>query len=227
MIARLRTWLFALVFYGGSVPIVLATPLTAALGHRILVANVHVWARFHRIAARLILGITPRIEGATATEPVLYAAKHHAMYETLELCLMLGDPVFVIKQELSRIPLWGRAIRRYGAIVVDRDGSATALRQMMREARAALDQHRSIIIFPEGTRVAAGAKPPLKSGFAGLYRAIGLSVVPIAVNSGDVLPKRGPARAGVVTFRFGDPIPPRLARDAIEARVHEAINVLD
>ena len=56
-------------------------------------------------------------------------------------------------QELAQMPLWAWAARRYGVIVVDRDGSATMLRQTMREAKAALDQGRSVLIFPEGTRV--------------------------------------------------------------------------
>lgn len=227
MIAQLRTWAFQLAFYLGSVPIVLATPVSATLGHRALVANVHVWSRWHRFCAHWLLGITSRYEGNVSLEPTFYAAKHHAMFETLELCHKLGNPVFVIKRELSQIPVWGWAIRQYGAIVVDRDANAAALRQMMREAKVALDNGRSVIIFPEGTRVAAGEKPPLRSGFAGLYRVLGLGVVPIAINSGNVWPKTGPKRPGVVTFRFGERIPAKLPREEIEARVHAAINVLE
>lgn len=227
MIAQLRTLAFQFFFYLGSVPIVLATPLTASLGHRALVANVHLWSRYHRLCAHWLLGIISRYEGGVSPEPTFYAAKHHAMFETLELCLMLGNPVFVIKRELSQIPVWGWAIRQYGAIVVDREANAAALRQMMREAKVALDDGRSVIIFPEGTRVAAGEKPPLRSGFAGLYRVLGLGVVPIAINSGHVWPKDGPKRPGVVTFRFGERIPAKLPREEIEARVHAAINVLE
>lgn len=227
MINHLRTWAFFLFFYLGSVPIVLATPFSSLAGREAFIRNVHIWSQFHRFAARHILGITSRYEGQLATEPTLYAAKHHAMFETLELCRTLGNPIFVIKRELAAIPVWGWAIQQYGAIVVDRDANASALRQMMREARAALDQGRSVIIFPEGTRVSQGEKPPLKSGFAGLYRVLGLPVVPIAINSGAVWPKKGPKRAGVVTFLFGDRIPAKLAREEIESRVHTAINLLD
>lgn len=227
MMAWVRTVLFTVVFYLGSVPIVLATPITALFGRRAFVGNVHVWSHFHRWVARVTLGITTRYEGQVAAEPTFYAAKHHAMFETLELCSALGNPVFVIKRELAAIPIWGWAIQRYGAIVVDRDSNAAALRQMMREAKQALAQGRSVIIFPEGTRVSQGETPPLKSGFAGLYRVLGLPVVPIAINSGAVWPKKGPKRAGVVTFLFGERIPPKLSREEIEARVHAAINVLE
>ena len=227
MVRHIRYLLFVVVFFGGSVPIVLATLVTAWMGRDALVATVHVWARLHRFAARAFLGIESRVEGARPATPVFFAAKHQAMYETLELMLMLGDPVVVIKKELSRIPVWGWAIRQYGAIVVDREGSAAMLRQMMREARVALGNGRSVLIYPEGTRVAPGATPPLRSGFAGLYRVLGLPVVPIALNSGEVLPRRGQWRPGIVTFRFGAAIAPKLPREDIEPRVHQAINQLD
>ncbi|MGJ3649501.1 lysophospholipid acyltransferase family protein [Sphingomonas sp. GlSt437] len=221
-----RTVLFQLIFYAGSAFFVLATPLTAALGQRALRANVRSWAYFHRWSARWLLGIRSRFVGHIPVEPVLYAAKHHAMFETLELVLALRDPAPVMKSELARIPIWGWAAQRYGVIVVDRHGSAPMLRRMMREAKSAIAEGRSVVIFPEGTRVRQGEAPPLKSGFAGLYRMLNLTVVPVALDSGKVWPKKGPKRAGDVTFDFGAPLPPGLPRAEIEARVHAAINRL-
>jgi 1-acyl-sn-glycerol-3-phosphate acyltransferase len=224
----LRTLIFKLVFFGGSVPIVLLTPIVALFGWQAMVAYTHFWTRFHGWATETILGIRRRVEGAPfAGGPVLYAAKHQAMYETLELGRMLRNPAVVMKKELASIPLWGWAARRYGVIVVDREASAGALRRMLREAKVALASGRSVLIFPEGTRVAPGEQPPLRAGFAGLYRALGLPVVPVAIDSGRVWPKHGPKGPGTVTFRFGEPIPPGLPRAEIEARVHAAINALD
>ena len=163
----LRNLLFKLLFYGGSVPIVLTTPFSALLGWRAMVAHTHFWTRWHGWTTRNILGIDQRIEGArfgdmtSGGAPVLYAAKHQSMYETLELGRMLHTPAIVMKQELTDIPVWGWAARRYGVIVVDREASAGALRRMLKEARAALADQRSILIFPEGTRVAPGEQPEL------------------------------------------------------------------
>jgi len=227
MIAWLRTLAFTAVFYGLSVPIVLAAPVPALLGQRALIAYAMGWARFHRWATRALLGIRTRTEGRPLDEPAFYAAKHQSMFETLELALMLDAPVPVMKAELARIPIWGWAARRYGVIVIDRAGAGQAMRQMMREARAALDGGRSIVLFPEGTRVRPGERPPLRAGFAGLYRALGVPVVPVALDSGRVWPRKGPKRAGVVTFRFGEPVPPGLPRAEAEARVHAAINALE
>ena len=227
MMGRVRTLVFMLVFYGLSVGIVLLAPIPALLGRRALIAYAMGWARLHRWATRVLLGIRTRVEGAPAREPALYAAKHQAMFETLELALMLDAPVPVMKAELARIPIWGWAARRYGVIVIDRAGAGKAMRQMMREARAALDAGRAVVLFPEGTRVRPGEQPPLRAGFAGLYRALGVPVMPVALDSGRVWPRKGPKRAGTVTFRFGAPVPPGLPRAEAEARVHAEINALE
>ena len=227
VIAWVRTVLFLLVFYGGSVPIVATVPISALFGQRAVIAHATVWTRFHRWATRWLLGIRVRIEGTIPAGPALYAAKHQAMFETLELQRMLDGPAMALKEELASIPVWGWACRRYGALVVDRDASSTALRKMMREANVAKMQGRSILIFPEGTRVKPGEQPPIKSGFAGLYRLLNMPTVPVAVDSGRLMPKRGVKRAGVITFRFGDVIPPGLGREKIEARVWMAINALE
>jgi 1-acyl-sn-glycerol-3-phosphate acyltransferase len=85
-----------------------------------------------------------------------------------------------------------------------------------------------VLIFPEGTRVPLGDQPPLRPGFAGLYKQLRLPVVPIALDSGMVSPRNSfVKKPGIVRMRFGEPIPPGLPREEIEARVHVAINVLE
>lgn len=226
--AALRSLLYALVFYGGTVPAVLLSFPISLFGTRAIRGWAHLWVRFHRACARHLLGIQSRIEGLPPEGAALVAVKHQSMYETLEIILMLEEPAMVLKRELIRIPLWGWVVRRYGVIVVDRTAGAAALRAMMRAGEAAIAEGRPIVIFPEGTRVAPGAQPPLQSGFAGLYRALRLPVVPVAVDSGRLSPRNSfVKRPGTVTFRFGEILPPGLKRDQIEAEVHRAINVLD
>jgi 1-acyl-sn-glycerol-3-phosphate acyltransferase len=223
----LRTLLFALVFYGLSVPIVIGAPVAALFGSRSLIAYAHGWAGFLHWSARWILRIRVEVEGEVPAGPVLFAAKHESMFETLELASLLGAPRVVMKRELTRIPIWGWASRIYGVIPVDRQASAKALREIIREGEKALADGRSVMIFPEGTRVLPGEAPPLRAGFAGLYRTLGLPVVPIAVRSGHVWPRKGAKRPGVVTLHFGAPIPPGLPRKEAEALVHAGINALN
>jgi 1-acyl-sn-glycerol-3-phosphate acyltransferase len=223
----IHTILFRTVFYILSVPIVATVPISAMLGQRAVIAHSDSWSRLHRVLMRWILGIRPRVEGTIPQGQFLYVAKHEAMYETLELQLILGSPAMVLKRELMRIPIWGWATTKYGSLVVDRDASAKALKQLMREGRALRESGRSVIVYAEGTRVAPGERPPLRSGFAGLYKALDLPVVPIALNSGTLLPKKGAKKPGVVTIRIGEVIPPGLPRKEAEARVHAAINALN
>lgn len=223
----IRTILFTILFYGSSVILVGLVPLVALLGGNSLRTYAMAWVGVMTWLARWILGIRVRIEGEIPKGPVLFAGKHEAIFEAMELSRLLGSPATVMKRELARIPLWGWAARRYGVIIADRAANAAALRSMMKDAKAALAEGRSVLIFPEGTRVKLGEKPGLRSGFAGLYRMLNLPVVPIAVRSGHVWPKHGIKKAGVVTFRFLDPIPPGLPRAEIEARVHAGINALN
>jgi 1-acyl-sn-glycerol-3-phosphate acyltransferase len=224
----LRSLLYALAFYPGSVPYVLAGIIVIPLGRGAVRRVADGWAAFNRACARFLLGITSRVEGEVPRGPVLVAVKHQSMFETLEIALLLDTPATVMKSELGRIPLWGTLTRVYGILPVDRDGGAAALRKLLRAGEEAVAEGRPIVIFPEGTRVAPGERPPLEPGFAGLYRALGLPVVPVALDSGKVWPRRSfVKRPGVVTMRFGEPIPPGLPRKEAEARVHAAINALE
>jgi 1-acyl-sn-glycerol-3-phosphate acyltransferase len=225
--AAFRSFLFALIFYGGTVPAVLFSFPISLLGTKAVRWWAHQWARFHRLCARYLLGVRTRIEGTPPRGACLVACKHQSMFETLEMILMLDEPATVLKRELADIPLFGWVTRRYGVIPIDRKGGATALRRMMRAAELAIAEGRPIVIFPEGTRVAPGETPPLQPGFAGLYRALKLPVVPVALDSGRLWPRgRFVKRPGIVTMRFQDEIEPGLPRAEIEARVHAAINVL-
>ena len=226
--AFVRSILFVLVFYPGTVIAVLSAFPLVPLGERVLLGHAMIWAKFHRACCRYILGIRPRIEGHVPSGPILFAGKHQSMFETLDLLVVVDNPATVLKRELADLPLFGQVAKRAGVIPVDRSGSATALRRMMRAAIAARDRGRPIMIFPEGTRVAPGEHPPLQPGFAGLYKQLRIPVVPIAIDSGRLWPRNSfIKRPGIITMRFGEPIPPGLPREEIEARVHAAINALE
>jgi 1-acyl-sn-glycerol-3-phosphate acyltransferase len=226
--ALVRSLLFMVVFYLGSILFVTGAFIGAFSHQPILYYFVRRWSLFHRWSARHILGIETRIEGTFTGKPVLYAIKHESMFETIEVPGIFDRPAVVAKQELFRIPLWGRAAKAYGMSFVDRAAGAGALRKMIGWGKDMRAAGRPIVIFPEGTRVLPGEKPPLQSGFAGLYKILGLPVIPVAVNSGRLCQHgKITRRSGTITYRFGDEIPSGLSRPEIEARVHSAINALN
>lgn len=224
----IRSGLFALLFYPFTVVAVLAAFVGALFGQHAVIAAAVWWTRGHACLARNLLGIHTRLEGRLPSGPVLIAAKHQSMYETLEVVRLFDRPAVVMKKELTDLPGWGKIARLYGAVSVDRKAGASALREMMRDGKAAIAQGRGIVIFPEGTRVAPGEQPPLQPGFAGLYRALGLPVVPVAIDSGRLWGRNSfLKRPGTITFRFGEEIPAGLPRAEVEQRVHAGMNAMD
>ena len=224
---NLRSIFYSLIFYPATALFVLAGIFASLFGRAATRRLVRSWTEFHHQLAASLLGVRSEVIGQIPSGALLIAVKHQSMYETLEMVRIADTPVIVLKRELSDIPFFGWLTRRYGVIPVDRDAGPKALRSMLAHGRAAAADGRAIIIYPEGTRVAPGEQPPLRPGFAGLYRALALPVVPVAVDSGKLWPKGLLKRSGTVRFKVGDTIPPGLKRDEIEARVHAAINALE
>ncbi len=225
-IRMVRSLAFYLVFYIATVPIVLAMLIARLVSRATLMALARNWASLHRWCLRWLVGIRVQVHGEAPHGPVLVAVRHESFFEAIDMLRFFENPVGFAKAGLLRIPLWGVVARDYGLVPVERDQGAKALRAMLTAARKGADEGRPLVIFPEGTRVPHGTSPVLKSGFAGMYKLIGLPVVPVAVNSGPLY-HRWWKRSGTVTYRVGEAIPPGLPRDEIEARVRAAIAALN
>ena len=227
MTALLRSLLYAAIFYTATLLWVLIGGLVSLFGRKATLAVVLSWVEMHHWLVRNLLGIRLRVEGEVPRGPLLIAVKHQSMLETLEMVRITNLPIIVMKKELGDIPFFGFLTRRYGVIEVERSAGAKALRSLVEEGREAIASGRAVIIYPEGTRVRVGETPELKSGFAALYRALGLPVAPVALDSGRLWGRGLVHRSGTVTFRVGETIPAGLPRKDIEARVHSAINALE
>jgi 1-acyl-sn-glycerol-3-phosphate acyltransferase len=224
----IRSILFTIIFYIGSIPVVIAAGLGALFGQEAVIAGSRRWAQYHYWCVRWILGIRVVVVGKFPTGACIIAMKHESMLETIEVLRLIERPATVFKAELMSIPVWGWVARRHGVIPIARETGASALRAMLKAAREAVAADRPIVIFPEGTRVTPGERPDLRSGIAGLYKTLGLPVYPVALNTGRLWPKGKFLRyPGVVTVQVGKPIPAGLQREEIEARIHAAINVLN
>jgi len=173
------------------------------------------WVRGSLLLLRMIVGLGHRVRGAEhrIAGPAIYAAKHQSAWDTLVFPLLLDKPAYVLKQELIRVPLFGSYLRQCGMIPVDRQGGGAALKRMLKAARAAVAQGRSILIYPEGTRTPPGEHRPYHPGVAALYGDLGLPVVPVALNSGLFWGRRAfRKKSGTITIEFLPAIPPGLPR---------------
>ncbi len=224
--AHLRSLIFYPLFYGFSAMLVIASVLAIPFGRGALKRVVAVWGTWHRWCVGNILGIRIILEGEIPDEPVLIAVKHESFFEAIDMSILFDFPTVFAKRELFLIPGWGWSAKVYGLVPVARDKGARALREMIATAKLRVNEGRPLVIFPEGTRVAHGEEPPLQSGFAGIYKLLGLPVVPIAVNSGPLY-HRVVKQPGTITYRVGQTIPAGLPRAEMERKVHRAINVLN
>jgi len=174
---------------------------------------------------RVIAGVRIEVRGRERLPDGGYivAAKHQSAWDTIAPMAYLPAPAVIIKEELTRIPLYGQFARKLGMIPVRRDRGAVALREMARTAKSRADAGRQIFIFPEGTRRAPGAQPDYKPGVVLLYEALDVPCVPLALNSGLYWPRHAwRLRPGTIIMEFLEPIPPGLSRQAFRERLINA-----
>ena len=158
---------------------------------------------------KYIGGITVEIRGEKnlKQEGVIYAGKHESALETYILTNYIKKAAFILKKELTYIPIFGWAQYFYGMIPVDRSGGAVAMKNMLRHAKQRIECGRPVIIFPEGTRKQPGQETSYKPGVALLYQNLNLPVVPVATNTGLFWKKNSFLRySGKVIFEFMEPL---------------------
>lgn len=222
----LRAALFQLCFYlWGAGLVILFTP--ALLGPRQgSVFGMRIFGHGTIWLLKVIVGIRVEVRGRENVPKggCIVAAKHQSAFDTLVYHPLLGDPAIVMKRELLWIPFYGQHSLKARMIPVDRSGGPSALKTLVRRGRAAVAEGRPVVIFPQGTRVAPGARAPYQPGLAALYGQLDVPVVPVATNSGLCWPRRSFAKhAGTIIVEFLPPIPPGLPRKVFSARVEQAI----
>jgi 1-acyl-sn-glycerol-3-phosphate acyltransferase len=185
-----------------------------------------VWVCGTVLLLRIFIGLTHEVRGLAHRLPgaALYAVKHQSAWDTLVFALLLDRPAIVLKQELLNLPLFGWYMRKCRMIPVDRKGRGAALKRMAADARDRASAGRPILIFPEGTRVAPGHRRPYQPGAAALYGALGLPVVPVALNSGLFWGRKSFHKLpGRIVVEFLPAIAPGLDRRIFMAELEAAI----
>ncbi|MFQ5765066.1 MAG: lysophospholipid acyltransferase family protein [Rhodospirillales bacterium] len=228
-----RSFLFNGFFFVFHLALVVGMLVLLPLPRRWMQATVKLWTSRLRVGLQFILGLGFEVRGREnlPTGPCVFASKHQSAWDTFVFYLLVDDPNYVIKKELARFPVWGWHALKCGAIAVDRSGGAQALKRMVRDVEDRVARGRQVIIFPEGTRVAPGARRPYNPGIAAIYAHTKAPVIPVALNSGLFWGKRSfHKKPGVITVQFLPAMPEGLDRrrfmEELENRIETTTDAL-
>ena len=175
-----------------------------------------------------IVGITFEIRGLANIPdfPVLFSVKHQSVWETIFFLWYHKDNAYVMKSELRRIPFWSWYMEKSGHILIDRSGGAQSIRTMINKAREFMSNARSIVIFPEGTRIPSGQISKFHPGVAAIYSQLNTTVIPVAVNSGLFWPRHGfLKKPGKIIIEFLSPIGPGMDRKLFMRQLQSQIKI--
>lgn len=191
---------------------------------RVRFAILVVWRRLYMAFVRGLLGIRHDIEGAEHIPPeaVIILSKHQSAWETVALQEIFNRPlIFVLKKELLRMPFFGWGLAALQMVSIDRAAGKDALMQVARQGRDRIARGYSVVVFPEGTRVAPGVHRRYKPGGAHLAVNTGARVVPVAHTAGEFWPRNALVkRPGVIRVSIGAPIDPTgLSVEEVNRRV--------
>ena len=207
-------FLRSLVFYLGYVPttilmsasFILLFPLLPARGRHVFAST---WCNTVLLWLRVTCGVTYQIIGREniPEEPVVIVSNHQSTWETI-LFYKLKFPVSpILKKELMNIPFWGWAMSLQKPIAIDRSQPREAVKSLLTQGVDRIKQGYSVIVFPEGTRSAAGQVRRFSRGGAKLAIVAQAPIVPIAHNAGDCWPARKfMKQPGNIRVVIGEPI---------------------
>lgn len=221
----IRSLLYSLWFYG-SIAIVGLVRLPFVFSRKGALDSIRYWAETQRFVLHWVCGIRTEFRGMEniPAGAAVIAMKHQSTYDTVAPFLFVPNPAFVLKKELTALPLFGLYAQRAGMIAIDRGGGLKTMKKMLAAARAESDQGRAIVIFPEGTRQDVDAPADLKPGAFAMYRALEAPCVPVALNTGLCWKGSGfLRRPGVAVFEALAPIEPGLDREHFTWRLKEAL----
>lgn len=165
------------------------------------------------------------LENIPKSQSLLVAGKHQSSWETYTVILFFDDPAYVLKRSLMSIPLFGWYVKKMRSVPIDRGRGSIALASITKNATEMMaEDHRQIVIYPEGTRKIPGASPKYKYGITHLYAELKKPVVPFALNSGMFWARQTFLRyPGKISMHFLPPIMPGLSKNAFAKKLENAI----
>ena len=228
----LRSLLFNLFLYTGIVSVFLIALPTLFLPPIFTLLFGKFLGHYVVFIVRIFLNTKVEIKGISnipETEKYFVASAHQSMFETFALQAVLDYPVFILKKELLKIPLFGLYLKKIKSIEIVRDTTTKDnLSFFDKVATIIKNENRPLLIFPQGTRIKADERVPFKKGVGRIYEALNIACIPIALNSGNIWPKKGIIKyPGKITISLLEPIKPGLNRDEfiknLENKIYDEI----
>lgn len=222
-----RAWLFYVGLFVLTIPFsvlaILLIPLPAVMRSRWVSGWAHAVMWWLKVTCNLRYEVTGR-EYIPAT-PSIILAKHQSAWETIALQSIFPPQVWVLKRELLMIPFFGWGLWAVGSIPIDRSSGREALKKLVNHGKDRLKRGLWVVIFPEGTRTAPGARGKYHIGGAWLASHTETAVVPVAHNAGRFWRKNSILKyPGVIQVVIGQPIDTTgLKPDAVNKQAEEWI----
>ena len=228
----IRSLLFNFFLYAGIILVFLIAIPTLLMSSKFTLLFGKFLGHYVVFIVRLLLNTKVEfkgIENIPRTKKYFIASAHQSMFETFALQSVLDYPIFILKKELLKIPLFGLYLKKIKSIEIVRDTTTKEnLSFFDKVASIIKNEDRPLLIFPQGTRVKVEEKVPFKKGVGRIYEALNIPCVPVALNSGKVWPKNGIIKyPGKITVSFLEPIKPGLNRDefikSLEKKIYDEI----
>ena len=224
----LRSFFFNIFLYFGiASACIIALPLLA-MRDKYMICAAKVLSGYIVFLVKVFLGVTIEfrgLENLRKHEKYFIASAHQSMFETFALQIPLDGPIFILKKELLNIPLFGWYLRKIGSVAIIRETTTKENLNFFDKVKERLKKNkRPLLIFPQGTRVKLGEKPPFKKGVGRIYKALNLPCVPVALNTGKVWPKNSFMKfSGDIHISFLDPIMPGKDNDEFIKEIENKI----
>ena len=190
---------------------------------------------FGRLSARYIVFLLKKIlntkvvfhglENLKKVDRYFVASAHQSMFETFALQIPLDSPIFILKKELLKIPLFGWYLKKIGSIDIVRETTTKENLDFYDKIRSRIEkQKRPLLIFPQGTRVKFDEQPTFKKGAGRIYNSLNLPCIPVALNTGKVWPKSSFIKnSGDIHISFLEPIMPGKGKNDFMREIEEKI----
>jgi 1-acyl-sn-glycerol-3-phosphate acyltransferase len=223
-----RSVLFNTLFYLNLImQMIVMTPAYFLLPRKKAYGVAKNWARSNHWLFDKVVGTTFKIEGLEnipANGGYIFAPKHQSFWDAYALLPWLDDPFYILKRELTWIPLFGWYLKKQRMVPVDRSARGKVMAAVMQRTKEEMNSGRQLIIYPEGTRRPPGATPEYKYGIARLYRDLQVPVVPVVMHPGLFWPRRKFIRyPGHFKVRILPAIAPGMDPDAFLAHLVEVM----